>query len=54
MTAPVSKGQRLGTLTIKAGDQILAQVPLVAKEPVERLSFGDLFVKIFRRVAMAG
>ena len=54
VTAPVSKGQRLGTLTIKAGDQILAQVPLVAKEPVERLSFGDLFVKIFRRVAMAG
>ena len=54
VTAPVSKGQRLGALTIKAGDQILAQVPLVAKEPVERLSFGDLFVKIFRRVAMAG
>ena len=54
VTAPVSRGQRLGTLTIKAGDQVLAQVPLVAKEPVERLSFGDLFVKIFRRVAMAG
>ena len=54
VTAPVSRGQRLGTLTIQAGDQVLAQVPLVAKEPVERLSFGDLFVKIFRRVAMAG
>ena len=54
VTAPVSRGQRLGTLTIKAGEQVLAQVPLVAKEPVERLSFGDLFVKIFRRVAMAG
>ena len=54
VTAPVSRGQRLGTLTIQAGEQVLAQVPLVAKEPVERLSFGDLFVKIFRRVAMAG
>ena len=54
VTAPVSRGQRLGTLTVKAGEQVLAQVPLVAKEPVERLSFGDLFVKIFRRVAMAG
>ena len=53
VTAPVSKGQRLGTLTVKSGEQVLAQVPLVAKEPVERLSFGDLFVKIFRRVAMA-
>ena len=54
VTAPVSRGQRLGTLTIQAGEQVLAQVPLVAKEPVERLSFGDLFVKIFRLVAMAG
>ena len=54
VTAPVSRGQRLGTLTVKAGDQILAQVPLVAKTGVERLSFGDLFVKIFKRVAMAG
>ena len=54
VTAPVSRGQRLGTLTVKAGDKILAQVPLVAKTGVERLSFGDLFVKIFKRVAMAG
>ena len=54
VTAPVSRGQRLGMLTVKVGEQVIAQVPLVAKEPVERLSFGDLFVKIFRRVAMAG
>ena len=54
VTAPVSKGQRLGTLTVKAGEQVLAQVPLVAKTGVERLSFGDLFVKIFKRVAMSG
>ena len=54
VTAPVSQGQRLGTLTVKSGEQVLAQVPLVAKEAVERLSFGDLFAKIFRQVAMAG
>ena len=54
VTAPVSWGQRLGTLTVKAGDQILAQVPLVAKTGVERLNFGDLFVQIFKKVAMAG
>ena len=54
VTAPVSRGQRLGTLTVKAGEQVLAQVPLVAKTGVERLSFGDLFVKIFKRVAMSG
>ena len=53
VTAPVSKGQRLGTLTVKAGEQVLTEVPLVAAEAVERLSWGDLFVKIFKQVAMA-
>ena len=53
VTAPVSKGQRLGTMTIKAGQQVLSEVPLVASEAVERLSWGDLFVRLFRQVAMA-
>ena len=53
VTAPVSRGQRLGTMTGKAGEQVLAQIPLVAAEAVERQGFWDLFVKVFRRVAMA-
>jgi len=53
VTAPVSMGQRLGTMTVKSGEQVLAEVPLVAAEAVERLSWGDLTVKILRRVAMA-
>ena len=48
VTAPVSKGQRLGTMTVKAGEQVLAQIPMVAAGPVERLSFGDLFIKMLR------
>ena len=51
--APVSQGQKLGTLTVKSGDQILAQIPLVAAESVERLSWVDLIVKVLRQVAMA-
>jgi len=51
--APVSKGQRIGTLTVKAGEQILREVPLVAAESVQRLDFGDLFVMVLRRAAMA-
>jgi len=43
VAAPVRSGQRLGTMTICAGEQILAQIPMVAEEPVERLTFGDLF-----------
>ena len=53
VTAPVEKGQNLGTMTVKAGDQVLAEVPLVAAEDVPRLTWGELFVKVLRRVAMA-
>lgn len=51
VTAPVSQGQRMGTLEIKAGDQILAQVPMVAETPVERLTLGQLFVEMLRRLS---
>ena len=54
ITAPVSKGQRLGTLTVRSGQQILAQMPLVAAESVTRLTAWDLAVQILRQVAMAG
>ena len=53
LIAPVSQGQRLGTLTVQAGEQILKEIPLVAGEGVERLSFGDLFVTVLKKAAMA-
>ena len=53
VTAPVSQGQRLGELVIRSGEQILAQVPLVAEAGVERLSWLDLTGKILRGAAMA-
>ena len=53
VTAPVSQGQRLGTLTIRCGEQTLAQVPLVAEKAVTKLTTLDLAIRILRRVAMA-
>ena len=53
VTAPVSQGQQLGTLTIRSGEQILREVPLVAAENVERLTWGDLFGMVLGRAAMA-
>ena len=53
VTAPVSKGQRLGTLTIRAGEQILKELPLVAAEAVQRLTLGDICVRVLKRIAMA-
>ena len=53
VTAPVSRGQRLGTLTVMAGEQILAQYPLVAARSVEGLSFWELFSRVFGRLVMS-
>lgn len=53
LMAPVSQGQRLGTMTVRVGEQILTQIPLVAETGVSRLSWGDLFLQVLRRVAMA-
>ena len=50
--APVAMGQSLGTLTVRAGEEVLAQVPLVAKSEVPRLTWGQITVRILRRVAM--
>ena len=53
VTAPVSRGQRLGTLTVKAGEQVLSIVPLVAETEVVRLDLLDLWKIMLRRIAMA-
>ena len=53
VTAPVSKGQRLGTLSIMAGEQILSQIPLVAEDAVAKLTWGQIFLRILRQICMA-
>lgn len=40
VTAPVKKGDVLGTVTVTLGDEQLGEIPLVAKEEVQRLTFG--------------
>ena len=51
--APVSQGQRLGTLKVLSGDQLLREIPLVAAQSVPRLTWGAMFVKVLKQVAMA-
>ena len=51
--APVAQGQQLGMLTVRCGEEILAEVPLVAESAVEKLSFGDLMARVLRKVAMS-
>ncbi len=51
--APVSRGQRLGTMTVRAGEQVLAQIPMVAERAVPRLTWAELFSEVFRKLCMA-
>lgn len=39
LEAPVAKGQQIGTLTVYAADEVIAQIPLIASEEVEKLGF---------------
>ncbi len=52
VTAPVSRGQSLGMLTIKAGQQILAQIPLIAENAVQRKTWGQIFLDVLKTMVM--
>ena len=48
--APVQKGQELGLLTVYSGEKMLIQLPLVAGETVERLSFWDVMKQFMKKI----
>ena len=52
VTAPVEKGQRLGTLTVEAGGDVVAEFPLVAAEAVPRLTWGQVMLEMLRGLFM--
>ena len=54
VNAPVSRGQKLGMLTVKAGEYVLKQIPMIAEEGVSRLSFGQIWGQIWRSLTMSG
>lgn len=53
VNAPVEKGEVLGTLTVKSGGETLLEIPLSAAKAVEKLTFGDVFLMVLKRAAMA-
>ena len=53
VAAPVSQGQRLGTLTVKAGEQVIAQIPLVAETTVPRLTYWQIFGQLLRKLTFS-
>ena len=52
--APVTAGQHLGTLTVYDGGEIIASIPIVAGDSVEKISTGQVFVKFLRLLFTGG
>lgn len=53
VSAPVEQGQVLGSVTLKSGDTVLAEVPLVAECGVEKLTWGQIFKRTVGMLWMA-
>ena len=51
--APVEPGQKLGELSVYAGEELLRTIPLTADRPVARLTVPGLFTRLLRTLFMA-
>lgn len=52
--APISAGDKLGTLVVKSGDQVLGEYPIVAGDSVGRLNWGDVFGRFLKMLFAGG
>lgn len=53
VSAPVEQGQVLGSVTLKTGDSVLAEVPLVAERGVKKLTWGQIMLRMMAALWMA-
>ena len=51
--APVAVGDPLGTMTVTCGEEIIAQLPLVAGEAVPRITFGQMLLRMLRMALLS-
>ena len=54
VAAPVAQGDILGTLTVTAGEETVAQIPIVAGEDVARVTFSQMFTQLLRLAFLGG
>lgn len=51
--APVLANQEIGRLIVRSGDNEIARIPILASNDVERISFGGMYGKLFKHLAMS-
>ncbi len=52
LSAPIDAGQRVGTLTVKNGDKVISEIPIITSEAVQRLSMWDILLDILSSIAL--
>ena len=52
--APVALGDRLGTLTVSSGQEMVAEIPLLAGEEVPRVTYGQMLLRLLRTACLSG
>lgn len=53
VTAPVACGDVLGTMTVSSGEEVVAEIPLLAGEEVSRITFGEMLLRVLRIAFLA-
>jgi len=48
VTAPVALGAQLGTLTVTSGEEVVAQIPLLAGEEVPRITYVQMLLRTLK------
>ena len=46
--APVTKGTPLGTLTVSCGEELIAEIPILAGEDIPRITYGQMLLKLLK------
>ena len=54
LSAPVCAGDVLGTMTVSSGEEVVAEIPLLAGEDVPRMTFGQVFLRVLKMAFLAG
>jgi len=54
LDAPVCAGDVLGTMTVTSGEDVIAEIPLLAGEDVPRMTFGQVLLWVLKCAFLAG
>ena len=54
LSAPVEAGQQLGRMVVVSGEEVLAEIPLVAERAVARLTYWQILEKCLHTAFLGG